>query len=162
MVRTADPTVYSLENLPGHEQWALDEGLELHAVEDVALEVDAGGDLGEGEAVGQESEDGALGDEEDGLAGFGGAGAAKSDLWERGAELGNAAFFDDGQLAVTEVDLQAAGSERAAEDDLLARCEMLMKPPTPTRRLPKRLMLTLPSRSASARPRKAASRPPPS
>ncbi|MCY1526246.1 hypothetical protein D9M68_612550 [compost metagenome] len=39
---------------------------------------------------------------------------------------------------------------------------MLMKPPAPARREPKRETLRLPSASAWARPRKAISRPPPS
>jgi hypothetical protein len=59
--------------------------------------------------------------------------------------------------------LQVAGGEGADEDHRLrAAWLMLMKPPAPASRGPKRLTFRLPCASACARPSTAMSSPPPS
>ena len=76
--------------------WSGDPGLG----QDVALEVDAGRDLGDGDAVGQEPHDAALGDVGDVLPLLDGAPAAERDVLDLGHELLDLALARDLQAAV--------------------------------------------------------------
>ena len=93
--------------------------LEVHMRQDVALDVDAGRDFDQLHAARRALEDATLGHVEHGLAGLGGVGAAEGDLLDRLDELVRRAFAHDAKRAVLDRDLQAAGGERAGEDQLL-------------------------------------------
>ena len=90
-------------------------GREVHVREDVALDVDAGRHLDQLHAVRVRAEDAALGHVEHRLARLRRVGAAEGDLLDRLHELAAAAFLHDAQLAVVDLDFEAAGGERAGE-----------------------------------------------
>ena len=94
---------------------------ELHLCEHVALQVDAGGELGQGHPPLAQLEDGAFGHVQDPLASPGRFGAAEGDLLHRRDELLEFAFPDDLEPAVAGCDLEAPGGERTAVDDGLRR-----------------------------------------
>jgi len=83
--------------------------------EDVPLDVDARGQLGELHPLRGEREDAALGDIEDALAAPGSVFAAEGPVLDLGDELAAAAFVQDHQTAVRDDDAQAGSVEGAGE-----------------------------------------------
>ncbi len=105
----------------------------------------------------------ALGDVQHRLARLGGVGAVERDLLDLAHELARAAFAHDTKRAVLDVAISSPPAVNVpANTTRRALWLMLMKPPAPARRGPKRLTLTLPSASTCAMPRHAMSSPPPS
>src|SRR5271165_3864719 len=93
---------------------------EIHLAQHVTLQVDAGGDLDQGDIPVAELEYGPLGDIEHALSRVSRVGAAEADLLDMFEEFLLLAFLDHVQLSVTGSHLQAAGGERPAVDDCLA------------------------------------------
>ena len=156
--RPIGPGAYSRD--PCHEGLG-DAWPERHLAEHVALEVDAGRDLDEHEAVVGEGEDRSVGDVADLLAALARQVAVERDLAHALHELGQPALADDAHTVI-DVELEAAGGQRADEVDPTGRALMFGKPPGPRTRPSKAWTLTLPTASTSANDRLAMSSPPPS
>lgn len=134
---------------------------EGHPLGDVAAEVDAGGDFGEGDAVGGEAEDGAFGDVEGFLAAAQRLAGGPGDLLDLGDELGDLPVAGDGEAAVPMASWVPLASKVPQKTTFLAFWAMSIKPPGPTGTPPSLETLTLPAASISPKPRKARSSPPP-
>ena len=76
-------------------------------------------------------------------------------------EFARPAFLDDPQLAVLDRDFEAAGGERAGEDDRARVLRNVDEAAAAVELPPNLLVLTLPCSSTSAMPRQVRSRPPP-
>jgi hypothetical protein len=140
-----------------------DRGLEVHVGEDVALELDAGGDLDELQSAGCDGEHAALGDVEHRLAGLDRKLARIGDLLDRLDELAHAPLAHDAQPAVIDGDLEAAGGEGSGEHEargVLADVDEAAGAGEAGPE-PRDVDVAL-SASVSAMPRQAMSRPPPS
>src|SRR5438552_15621325 len=128
----------------------------------VALDIDPGRDLYQLESLRSDAEHGALGYEKRELRRLTAHARVVANLFELPQELLVAALFADDGLAIVPRDVEIARGQRAAEDHALRVLGDVMNPPTPMILSPKRLTLTLPSASTSAKDRNARSRPPPS
>mmetsp|Transcript_10391 Transcript_10391/g.32205 ORF Transcript_10391/g.32205 Transcript_10391/m.32205 type:complete len:320 (+) Transcript_10391:93-1052(+) len=113
--RVAEAHEAALEDGGVHDaRRAADDRRKLHLIKDVALDVDAGGDLRQQQPVAHEGEDAALRDVFHDLALLARLVAAEGDFRDRLDELLHAALLQDDEAAVLrDVRLQPAGGERA-------------------------------------------------
>ena len=139
------------------------DGPEVHARQDVALQIHPRGDLDQFQPVRAQAKDAALGHIEHRLALGGGVAAAVGAVLDLLHELGRGPVLDDLQSPVRHRDTRHLPAVKVpTKTRVLALWLMLMKPPAPASLGPNLLTLTLPSRSTWAMPRQARSSPPPS
>ncbi|MPM80879.1 hypothetical protein SDC9_127930 [bioreactor metagenome] len=96
-----------------------DQGLKLHLLQNVLLQIHAGRNLGEQQALGSQLEDRPLGEIGDILPALLGVIAREGNLLHRLAELFAFTLLQDDKLAVPHLFLQPAGGEGAHKEHLL-------------------------------------------
>ena len=146
-----------------HLRWiAGDQRLEIHAGENVADDVDARRDLDELEPVGPQREHAALGHVEHVLSAPAGVSAAEGDMLDVRHELAVFGLLVDDEPALARADLLAPRAERADEDHLLGVLADVDEAAGAGELGAELADVEVAMRSTWARPRKAASSPPPS
>src|SRR6266404_7667141 len=115
----AQPHRLGPEDTGIHDARVAHHRLEIHPVEDIALDVDPRRDFDQLNSRFSEPEHATLGDIEDVLVVLGGVLAREGAVLDLVDELLVLAVALDQQLAVEDRDLEVAGRERAYEDDLL-------------------------------------------
>ncbi|MET4736738.1 hypothetical protein ABIF73_000877 [Bradyrhizobium japonicum] len=92
--------------------------LKVHMRYDIAFNINAGRDFDQLKAIARGLEHGALRHEQCGTTFLYGERGIVADLLDRFDELAMPAFADNAELAVLETNLEPAGSESTAENDL--------------------------------------------
>src|SRR5665647_319645 len=96
-----------------------DDRLEAHVRKNICLEIDPGGDLCQDDSFGGQLEHGSFRDTQNGLVDALRVFTGKGDLLHLLHELVNLSLTEDAHFTILHGNLQAAGGQRSAEDDLL-------------------------------------------
>ena len=114
-----------------HWTWTIDPRLEGEKTEDLALQIDSRGDLGQDETGWAKSKDAAFGDEGDVLPALVGDFGAERDLPDLIDELAETALLVDGEMAVFDAGLQTATGKRRQEHNVSRSLSEVDRPTTP-------------------------------